>query len=125
MSRTELGRDLKKGFEAVGRVVAEGGMAPLSVAIGDVVIDFEPRFSQAGKAAAIEQIGFEAATKRFGAGIIVAVTAPTHTLQGSVAGQQGLAVGGRILTALVGMNHEPGRGLKPGRSAPERAGALR
>ena len=68
MSRTQLGYGLQKCFEAAGRVVAEGGMVPLGIVIGGVVADFQPRFGQPGKAAAVKQFGFKAAPKRFGEG---------------------------------------------------------
>nr|GFD59484.1 hypothetical protein [Tanacetum cinerariifolium] len=75
------------GFEVVGRVVAECGMASFGIVIGDVVADFKLGFGQAGKGAAVEQFGFEAAPKRFGMRIVVAVAAPAHVLQGPVTGQ--------------------------------------
>ena len=54
LSRTELGRCLELCFEVVGRVVAERGMASLSVVVGDVVADFELGLGQSGKASAVE-----------------------------------------------------------------------
>ena len=69
--------------------------------------------------------GFKATPKRFGVGIIVAVTAPAHALQGSVAGQQGLKGGGGVLAALVRMNHEPGGGLAHGQGPAQRPGLER
>jgi len=75
-------------------------MVPLVVVIGDS----QAGFGQAGKAAAVEQFGFEAAPKGFGVGIVVAVAAPTHTLLSPVAGQQIPESGGRVLAALVGMH---------------------
>ena len=95
-------------------------MTPLSVVIGDAVVNFRPRFGQAGKAAAVEQLGFEAAPKRFGVGVIAAVAAPAPALRGSVAGPQGLAVGGRILASLAGMNHGPGWGAAHGQGLAQR-----
>ena len=67
---------MQLGFEVVGRVVPEGGMAPFGVIISDVVADFELGFGQPGKATAVEQFGLEAAPKRFGVGVVVAVAAP-------------------------------------------------
>ena len=55
-------------FEVVGRLIAEDGMSAFSVVVGDVVADFEPGFGQAGEAAAVEQLGFEAAPNRIGVG---------------------------------------------------------
>jgi len=46
LSRTELGRCLKVGFEVVGRTVTERGLSALSVVIGDMVADFEFGFGQ-------------------------------------------------------------------------------
>ena len=42
------------GFEVVGREIAEGGMTPFGIVIGDVMTDFELGFGQAREAAAIE-----------------------------------------------------------------------
>ena len=84
LCRTELGRCLKMGFEVVGQVVSEGGMASLGVVISDVLADFEPGFGQAGEAAAVEQFGLEVAPKRFGVGVVVAVAAPVHVGHGAV-----------------------------------------
>jgi len=75
-----LGRGLEVGFEVVGRVVTERRMPPLGVVIGDVVADFELGFGQSRKTAAVEQLGLEAAPKRFGVRVIVAVAAPAHAL---------------------------------------------
>ena len=55
-------------------------MPPLGVVLGDVVADFELGFGQAGEAAAVGQFGFEAAPKRFGVGLVVAVAAPAPAL---------------------------------------------
>lgn len=41
-------------------------MAAFAIVIGNVVTDFEPGFFDSGKAAAVEQFGFEAPPKRFG-----------------------------------------------------------
>ena len=69
----------------VGRVVAEGGVASfgvvVGVVVGDVVADFKLGFGQAGEVTAVERLGFEAAPKRFGVGVIVAVAAPAHALK--------------------------------------------
>jgi len=72
------------GFEVVGGEVTEGGMTSFGVVVGDVVADFEPGFGQAGEAAAVEQFGFEAAPKRFGVGVVVAVAAPAHASLGAM-----------------------------------------
>ena len=73
----------------IGRAAAKGGMVPLSVAIGDIMADFQLHSGQAGKAAAVEQFGFEGAPKRFAVGVIVAIAPLAPALQGSVVGQQG------------------------------------
>ena len=77
--------------------------------IGDVVADFEPAFFQARKVAAIKQFGFEAAPKRFGVSVIVAVAASVYALPNPIAGKQLLEAGSRVLAALVGVPDEPGR----------------
>lgn len=51
------------GFEVVGRLAAERRVASLNVVVGHMMTDFEPDFFESGKAAAIEQFGFEAAPK--------------------------------------------------------------
>ena len=61
-------------------------MPPLGVVVGDVVANFEPGFGQTRKVPAIESFVFEAAPKRFGVGVIVAVAALAHALPGPVAG---------------------------------------
>ena len=43
--------------------------------------------SLASASAAIEQLGFKAATKLFSVGVVVAVAAPAHALHGPVPGQ--------------------------------------
>lgn len=68
----------KLGFEVVGRTVAEGEVPPLGVVVSGVVADFQLGFGQPGKAAAVEQFGFEAPPKGFGVGVIVAVATPAH-----------------------------------------------
>jgi hypothetical protein len=55
-------------------------MPSFRVVVGDVVADFEFGFGQAWEAATVEYLGFEAAPKRFGVRIIVAVAAPAHAL---------------------------------------------
>nr|WP_231402867.1 hypothetical protein [Hymenobacter guriensis] len=60
-------------FEVVWGKVAERRMPPLGVVVGDVVADSELGLGQAGEVAAVEQFGFEAAPKRFGVGVVVAV----------------------------------------------------
>ena len=107
------------GFEVVGRLVAERRMTPFGVVIGDVVADFEPDFGQAGEVAAVEQFGFEAAPKRSGVGVVVAVAASAHALHRAVFCDQVLEAGGRVLAALVGVDDEPGpgAGTRPGRDA--------
>ena len=73
-----MGHCLDLGFEVVGGEVTERRMPPFGVVVGDVVADFELGFGQAGETAAVEQLGFEAAPKRFGVRVIVAVAAPAH-----------------------------------------------
>jgi len=51
-------------------------MPAFGLVIGHVVADFEPGFGPAGEVAAVEQVGFEAAAKRFGGGVVGAVAAP-------------------------------------------------
>lgn len=68
------------------------------------------RVCQAREAAAVKQFGFKAVSKRLGVGIIIAVAASTHALLRTVASEQGLEAGGRVLTALVGVHNESGRG---------------
>jgi hypothetical protein len=50
------------------------------VVIGNVVADFQLGFSQPREAPPVEQFGLEAALKRFGMGIVVAVAAPAPAL---------------------------------------------
>jgi hypothetical protein len=57
----------------VGSLVAERRVTSFGVVVGDVVADFQLGFGQAGEAAAVEQFGVEAAPKRFGVGIVIAV----------------------------------------------------
>jgi hypothetical protein len=95
-------------FEVVGGKIAERGMPPLGVVVGDVVADFELGFGQAEEAAVVEQFGFEAAPKRFGVGVVVAVAAPAHALLRAVFGNQGFESGSRVLAALIGVHNEPG-----------------
>lgn len=85
-------------------------MPPFSIIIGDVVADSKLRFCQARETAPIEQLGLEAASKRFGMGIIVAVTPPAHALHGRVPDQQILESRGRVLAALVGVHDSPAGG---------------
>ena len=91
-------------------MVSEGGVPAFGIVMGDVVADLEPSFGQAEKAAAIEQFGLEAAPKRFGVGVIVAVAQPAIALQRPTAGKQLLKADGRVLAALVGVDNKPGRG---------------
>jgi hypothetical protein len=75
-----------------------------------VLADFELGLSKSGKAAAIEQLGYEAAPKRFGVDIVVAVAPPAHTLQRVVFCDQGFEAGDGVLAAQVGMDDKPRRG---------------
>ncbi|GAB3637935.1 hypothetical protein GCM10027422_35250 [Hymenobacter arcticus] len=52
---------------------------------GRLVADFQARLIQVAEAAAIEQFCLESTPKRFGVGIIVAVTAAAPALYGLVA----------------------------------------
>ena len=97
-------------FEVVGGKKAERRMPPLGVVVGDVVADFELGFGQSGETAAVEQFGFEAAPKRFGVRVVITVAAPAHALPRAVFGNQVFEAAGRVLTALVGVDDEPGRG---------------
>ena len=97
-------------FEVVGGSVAGCRMTSFGVLIGDVVAGFQPSFGQTGEAAAVKQFRFEAAPKRFGVGVVVAVAAPAHALHSAVPGEQVLEPRGRVLAALVGLNSGPGRG---------------
>jgi len=75
------------GFEEIGGLIAEGGMLPFGIIIGQVVTNFQARFAQVGETAAVEQFGFEPTPKRFSMGVVVTVTASAHTLHGLVTGQ--------------------------------------
>ena len=101
---------MQMDFEVVGGQIAERRMPPLSVIMGDMVADFELGLDQSRGAAAVEQFGFEAASKRFGGGVVVAVAASAHALQRAVFCDQVFEAGGRVLAALVGVDDEPGRG---------------
>jgi hypothetical protein len=68
-----MGRCLKVDFEVVRNLVAERRVMSFRVVTGDVVADFLLGFGQASEAAAVEQFGFEAAPKRFGVGVVIAV----------------------------------------------------
>ena len=46
LSRIELGRCLKMGFEEVWGKVTESGMSPFGVVVGDAVADFQPGVRQ-------------------------------------------------------------------------------
>ena len=85
-------------------------MASFGVVVGNVVADFKLGFGQVGEVTAVEQLGFEAAPKRFGVGVIVAVAQPAIALQRPTAGKQLLKADGRVLAALVGVDNKPGRG---------------
>ena len=80
LSRTDLGRGLKKGFEVVGRVAAERGMAPLSVVVDHLLANFQVAFGQAGKGAAVEQFGFEPLPKGLDVDVVVAVVSAVNAL---------------------------------------------
>ena len=88
---------MKISFEVVGRVVFEGGVPAFGIVMGDVVADLEPGFGQAEKGAAIEQFGLEAAPKRFGVGVILAVAQPAIALQRPAASEQLLKADSRVL----------------------------
>jgi len=60
-------------------------MSPFSVVMSEVMADFQPGFNEVAEAAAIEQLGFEAAPKGFGMRIIVAIAASAHALHDLVA----------------------------------------
>ena len=75
-----MGRGSKVSFEVVGRLAKVRRGASFGVVVGDVVADFNLGFGQAGEVTAVEQLGFEAAPKRFGVGIVVAVATPALAL---------------------------------------------
>lgn len=63
-------------------------MSQLRVVVGDMVADFELDLDQSREAAAVEQLGLEAAPNGFSMSIVVAVAASARTLQRSVFGDQ-------------------------------------
>lgn len=87
-------------FEVVGGLVAEGGVAPLVLVLGNVMRQFQPRFCQAGKAATVEQFGFEPALKGLGLGV-VAVATPAPALLSAVLNEQIAEASSRIRAALI------------------------
>lgn len=58
----------------------------LGVTAGDVVADFEPGFGQARQAFVIELFSFKVIFKRFGVGVVVAITSSAYALLGIVLG---------------------------------------
>ncbi len=84
-------------------------MASFDIVIGDMVANFKLDLSQSREAVTIEELGFKAASKQFGMGVVVAVATLANVLLSAVAGKQLLEAGGRVLTALVGEHDEPGR----------------
>ncbi len=68
LSRPELGRRVKMGFEVVGGELAAGGRPAFGVVISEIMADFQPRFRKVAAAAPVEQFGFEATPNRFSGG---------------------------------------------------------
>ena len=87
------------------------------IVIGYVVTDFELGFGLSGEAPAIEWFGLEAASKRFGVGVVIAVAAPAHALQCAMFGDQDFEAGRR-----AGCSGRSARPVQPRVGAPPRHG---
>jgi len=97
-------------------MVAGRRPASFGSVISDVVTDCELGFRLGGELLAVEQFRLEAALKRFGAGVVVAVAASAHALQRAVVGNPFFAARGRVLASSVGVHDEPDHGRRTTRT---------
>ena len=111
---TVWGSSLKKMLMSVIRdMIADTGVQPVTIVVVKIRDCTGLRIGQVRKnrpLAAFELLGFEAGPAALGLGVVVAVALPALRAPGSVLVQEGTVSVAAVLTAPVGVYHEPGRG---------------